>query len=83
MTEAFHSAMGSVVKNDWAFNNPQLMGYTCVVAYLADEDLAVVVSATPTPENPVGQHLAAAVVNAIGEVLTPDSAPDLSVQPRG
>jgi len=83
LTEALHYGMGLGVANGWIVANPQLMGYTGVVAYLPEERAAVVVSATPAQGYEPGRHYAAEVFNAVAEVLSPDHAPNLPTLPRG
>ena len=82
-TDDLYYAMGFVVAKGWVINNPQIDGYTVVVAYHPATKTAVVVSATITPDAPPGYHAAALVFNHITEIVSPDDLPDLSVQPRG
>jgi D-alanyl-D-alanine carboxypeptidase len=82
-TEDLYYAMGFVSAEGWLLNNPQIDGYTGVVAYLPSQKTAVVVSATFGPEAPPGFHYAALVFNRIAEIVSPDNLPDLQVQPRG
>jgi hypothetical protein len=75
--------MGFVIADGWLVNNPQIDGYTDVVAYLPAQKTAVVVSATFGPAAPPGFHYAALVFNRITEIVSPDHQPKLQVQPRG
>jgi D-alanyl-D-alanine carboxypeptidase len=83
LTADRYYGMGLLVVNDWVLTNPQVDGYTGIVAYLPSEKTAVVVSATFTPDAPPGFHSAALIFNSIAAILDPDNAPTIPVQPRG
>ncbi len=83
LTETLYYGMGSGISNDWIVNNPQIFGYTGIVAYLPEEKTAVVVVATPKQGYVPGYHYAADVFNAMADVIAPDRPPNISVQPRG
>jgi D-alanyl-D-alanine carboxypeptidase len=83
LTAQRHYAMGLIVLNDWIVMNPQIDGFTGIVAYLPSKKATVVVSATLAPDAPPGYHAAARVFDDLAEVLTPDHAPSIPVQPRG
>jgi D-alanyl-D-alanine carboxypeptidase len=82
-TDDLYYAMGFVIINGWVVNNPQIDGYTGAVAYDPDTKTAIVVSATFGPESPPGFAYGSLVFNRIAEIVSPDNAPELQVQPRG
>lgn len=83
LTDETYYGMGIAVANGWLLTNPQVDGYTAVIAYLPEEDTTIVVNATFGPTAPPGTHYAAMVFNALAEIVSPEHAPDLTVSPRG
>lgn len=75
--------MGALIAHDWILVNPQNNGYTGVVSYFPEKNAAVVVFATFKPAGDIGTHYAGIVFNRLGEILAPDSPPNISVCPRG
>jgi D-alanyl-D-alanine carboxypeptidase len=83
LTEKFHYAMGAAVVNDWILANPQIDGYTGVVAYLPAKHAAVAVSATFAQGGDISVQYAGMVFNAIAALIDPAHAPNINVCPRG
>ena len=83
LTEELHYGMGVGIANNWIAANPQNNGYTGIVSYLPQKKAAVVVFATFSPGGDIGTHYAGIVFNRIGEIVAPDSPPNIPVCPRG
>jgi D-alanyl-D-alanine carboxypeptidase len=83
LTAQTYYGMGLAVANGWILTNPQVDGYTAVIAYLPDEDTTIVVNATFGPTAPPGTHYAALVFNSLADIVSPAHAPNLTVSPRG
>lgn len=83
LTEKFHYAMGAVVANDWIFTNPQVDGYTGVVAYLPAKKASITVSAAFGPTGDISVQYAGLVFNRIAAIISPANAPNINPCPRG
>ena len=77
LTEDFHYAMGTIVSNEWIYNNPNVFGYKAVVGYLPSEDAAVVVVVTGGPGAREAARYDQGIVNQIGELFGPKRSPNL------
>jgi D-alanyl-D-alanine carboxypeptidase len=69
LTEEFHFGMGTIVSNDWIYNNPNVFGYKGVVGYLPSKDVAVVVVVTGGPGAREAARYDQGIVNRIGELF--------------
>lgn len=83
LTEATHYGMGVLIAQEWILTNPQVDGYTGVIAYFPAEQLAVVIYASFAQGGEISVQYAAEVYNALTAVLTPDNQPELQTCPRG
>ena len=83
LTEELTYGMGVGIAHNWILANPQNNGWTGIVSYLPQKKAAIVVFATFAPAGDIGTHYAGKVFNRIGEIVAPDSPPNLTVCPRG
>jgi D-alanyl-D-alanine carboxypeptidase len=83
LTEERTYGMGVGISHGWIAANPQVDGYTGIVSYYPPKKAAVVVFAAFAPGGDIGTHYAGIVFNRIGEILAPESPPNLTTCPRG
>jgi D-alanyl-D-alanine carboxypeptidase len=69
-------AMGFVVAGGWYFQNPNLNGYSGVLAYLPERDITLIVFATQ-PEVPISGHPARDIFLELVTEVAPDYPIDL------
>jgi D-alanyl-D-alanine carboxypeptidase len=77
LTDAFHYGMGTIVSNDWVYNNPNVFGYKGVVGYLPSERAAVVVFVTGGPGAREAVRYDQGIANRIGKLFGPNASPNL------
>ena len=77
LTEATYYAMGSVVRDGWIFNNPQVLGYNGVVTYSPSKKTAVVVFTTQGPKGDPLVAYASAIADGITRLVDPKHPLDL------
>jgi D-alanyl-D-alanine carboxypeptidase len=83
LTEERTYGMGVGISHGWIVANPQVNGYTGVVSYLPQRKAAVVVFASFAPGGDIGTHYAGIVFNRIGQIVAPESPPNIPTCPRG
>jgi D-alanyl-D-alanine carboxypeptidase len=83
MTRHGYYGFGTTVSNGWIANNPQLMGYSGIVARMPSRRLSVVVFTTLGERTNPAAAVATAVFLRLAKALTPQNPPTLSVYPRG
>ena len=74
---------GLSVTNGWQAQNPQLMGYNGIMAYLPSQKLTFVTFTTLGPKTPAVVAAGTAVFQNVAHALTPHNIPAYSVLPRG
>ena len=74
---------GLSVTNGWQAQNPQLMGYNGILAYLSSQKLTFVTFTTLGPKTPAVVAAGTAVFQNVAHALTPHNIPAYSVLPRG
>ena len=83
MTEDAFYAMGLVVAGGWIGSNPQIDGYTGIVAYHPASKIAVAVFATMGPAGDIAVAYATDVYGAVADVVTPGQKLPFQSKPRG
>jgi hypothetical protein len=74
---------GTAVSKRWVVNNPQVLGYTGIVAYNLRRDLSVAIFTTQGPQGDIAEAYATAIYEPLATYLTPRDVPPLSALPRG
>lgn len=77
LTQDTYYAMGSVVRDGWIFNNPQVVGYNGVVSYSLAKKTAVVVFTTQGPKGDPLVAYASAIADGITRLVDPKHPLDL------
>jgi D-alanyl-D-alanine carboxypeptidase len=83
MTRSMYYTFGTAVSKRWIVNNPQILGYTGIVAYNLRRDLAVAIFTTQGPQGDIAEAYATAIYEPLAKYLTPRDVPPLSALPRG
>jgi D-alanyl-D-alanine carboxypeptidase len=83
LTKSRYNTFGTLVFKEWVVNNPQVLGYSGVVAYNRRRDLSVVVFTTQGPQGNIAEAYATAIYLPLAKYPTPDDVPPLSALPRG
>lgn len=76
-------ANATLTDADWVYNNPQISGYTAVVAHHVPTDTSVAIVTTSAPANDPSIHFAMVGFKRLATLLTPRSVPHLDPCPRG
>jgi len=76
-SQSLYYALGIVISNTWQIQNPELNGYTAIMAYLPSGRISVALVVTKGERaaatgNNYSQLLFTAISTAISEYLTPD-----------
>jgi CubicO group peptidase (beta-lactamase class C family) len=83
--DAYNYGLGVVRSGSWILQNPQLSGYSAVMAYLPSERISIGIATTylPSAFNSDGSYENGAdrVFRAIGAVVAPDDAPPAAPPP--
>jgi D-alanyl-D-alanine carboxypeptidase len=83
LTSSFYYGMGAAIGKGWVLANPQVDGYTGVVAYYPPRKLAVVIASTMGPGGDINIAYSTAMFLKMAQLLTPGQVPALSAEPRG
>ncbi len=83
MTAESYYAMATVVAGGWVGSNPQVDGYSGIVAYHPEQELTVVVFATIGPDGDIATAYATGIYGEITNVVTPGEKLPFEAQPRG
>jgi len=83
MTRTMYYTFGTAVSKRWVVNNPQVLGYTGIVAYNLRRDLSVAIFTTQGPQGDIAEAYATAIYEPLAKYLTPRDVPPLSALPRG
>jgi D-alanyl-D-alanine carboxypeptidase len=84
LTADAHYGMGLVIyNNSWYVANPQVDGYSGIVATSPDENITVAVFSTGAQGSDILVSYSGIVFNAIGQALAPGRAPEVKTDPRG
>jgi len=83
MTRRMYYTFGTAVSKRWVVNNPQVLGYTGIVAYNLRRDLSVAIFTTQGPQGDIAEAYATAIYEPLARYLTPRDVPPLSALPRG
>jgi D-alanyl-D-alanine carboxypeptidase len=83
MTEDSYYAMATAVSSGWVGTNPQVDGYSGIVAYHPEQEVTVVVFATIGPDGDIATAYATGIYGEITNVVTPGEKLPFEAQPRG
>ena len=73
MSEELYYALGIQVSNGWQFQNPQLNGYTGIMAYMPSRKLSVALTVTNGPTAAeAGVNYSQLLFAEIADYLAPD-----------
>jgi hypothetical protein len=78
-----YARIGNEASKEWVVNNPQILGYSGIVAYNRKRDLSVVVFTTQGPQGNIAEAYATAIYEPLAKYLAPEDVPPLSALPRG
>jgi hypothetical protein len=81
-TKLFY-ANSTVNDKGWVYNNPQIGGYTLIVAHHLPTDTSVAIVATTNPGNDASISFATLAFQKLAQLLTPNEVPRLQPCPRG
>lgn len=83
MTDEAYYAMATAVSGGWVGSNPQVDGYSGIVAHHPEQNVTVVVFATIGPEGDIATAYATSIYGEITNVVTPGEKLPFEAQPRG
>jgi D-alanyl-D-alanine carboxypeptidase len=83
LTQKFFYGLGVGVASGWIFSNPHLPGYSGFLAYFPPERLSVAIWSTPAQGNSDQINDSQAIFARVAEILTPNSAPNLTQRVGG
>jgi D-alanyl-D-alanine carboxypeptidase len=83
LTPSLYYGLGVALGKGWILMNPQVDGYSGVVAYHPAKRIAVVIASTMGPSGDINIAYSSAMFLRMAQVLTPGQVPALSATPRG
>jgi D-alanyl-D-alanine carboxypeptidase len=83
LTPSLYYGLGVALGKGWVFMNPQVDGYSGIVAYNAGKKIAIVITTTMGPSGDINVAYSTSIFLRMARLLTPGQVPALSATPRG